>query len=481
MRAFQMKWGGHVGKLQLWPYPAQQLCKSAEADLVVWEAKGSNPFFYLSPEADHFVDLPAGWYILDMSIVEKTGALMSPKIYLDFGFGFSELHSFDLQRLCTPSGIKGVVRFCHRVFRLRFDPSTRDCSFVLENISIKRVSKLEAALKMCSALTRLERRPVELAWQVFNAWRRGGLRKAGDWLYLRFMLASSSKAIDSNYSEWIKQHDTVNAEEWRSMRRASKSLALKPLISIVVSARNTPEKCLHRCIQSVQRQAYPYWELCIADDASSNGYVQRVLEQYSSRDPRIKVVYRDASDHVSEAINSALALAAGEWMARLDHEDELSPHALYLVAIAINERPGAGILYSDEDMIDAKGRRFDPYFKPDWNPDLPYGRNPISNFGAYRMSLVKEVGGFRVDGEGSQHYDLALRCVERLQTRQIVHIPRVLYHRRAIERATALHKNDKSRLASAGERGLTSHMSKAGPCVPPLADIISGKAHLLGR
>lgn len=450
-------------KLRLLPHPAQQLHKSAgEKDgLAVWEAKGSDPFFFLSADAGHSVDLQAGWYILDIPLAEQSGSLISPKLYLDYGVGFSELHSLGLGHLSTPLGIKGVVRFDHPVSRLRFDPSTKDCRFALGDISIKRVSKFGAALHMCGTLAQREqKRPTELALQVFHEYRQGGLRKAGDWIYARFMPPVPSKAVCSNYGDWVKQHDTVTAEDWKQMRAASKSLPSTPLISIVMPVYNTPEKWLHRCIQSVQRQAYPYWELCIADDASSNGYIQKVLAQYSARDPRIKVVYRDSNGHISAASNSALALATGEWMALLDHDDELPAHALYLVAKAINERPDTGVMYSDEDKIDAQGQRFDPYFKPDWNPDLFYSQNMVSHFGVYRMSLVKEVGGFRVGYEGSQDYDLALRCIERLKPRQIVHIPKVLYHWRAIEGSTALQKSEKSYAVVAGEHALADHFSR---------------------
>lgn len=448
-------------KARLKPYPANQLKKKVHAiDSTVWEARGDDPFFYLAYGDDLSVDLPGGWYFLDISIKQRSGSLVSPKFYPDYGVGISEVFSLSLEQICTPRGINGLIRFDNYVRQLRFDPSAEQCEFSLEDISLRRLSKFGAAVYIYRTLVRRKHDPVKLAGRLFREFRNGGMRRVGDCLYGEYI--QRGKVASTYYGEWVKQNDSIGIHDWKVMRRASRTLPSQPLISIVMPVYNTPEVWLRRCIDSVLRQAYPNWELCIADDASPMSHVKKILKQYATRDSRIKVAYRDSNGHISEASNSAVALARGEWIALLDHDDELPTHALYMIAKAINERPDAQLIYSDEDKIDEKGRRFDPYFKPDWNPDLFYSQNMISHLGAYKTKLVREVGGFRKGYEGSQDYDLALRCVERLHPEQIVHIPRVLYHWRAIPGSTALQKSEKNYAVVAGARALEDHFVRTG-------------------
>src|SRR3546814_227688 len=173
-----------------------------------------------------------------------------------------------------------------------------------------------------------------------------------------------------------------------------------------------------------------------------------VVEEYARGDERIEFMRRDVNGHISEASNSALAMARGDYVALLDHDDELRPHALLEMAEAIAGNAGAGLIYSDEDKIDAEGRRFDPYFKPDWDPDLLRSQNYVCHFTAIRTDLARDVGGFRRGFEGSQDHDLVLRCTEKLEPAQIVHIPRVLYHWRTIPGSTALARDAKDYAAS---------------------------------
>jgi glycosyltransferase involved in cell wall biosynthesis len=133
---------------------------------------------------------------------------------------------------------------------------------------------------------------------------------------------------------------------------------------------NSPEKWLKLAIDSVRNQLYPNWELCVPDDASSKPQVTEIVQEYQSRDPRIKVVYRKNNGHIAAASNSAIEIATGEFIALLDHDDELGERALYTVAVEVNAHRDADLIYSDEDKVDDKGCRCDPYFKPDWNPEL---------------------------------------------------------------------------------------------------------------
>ncbi len=231
-----------------------------------------------------------------------------------------------------------------------------------------------------------------------------------------------------DYQSWVTCYDTIKDEDRAAIIRHIELLRDRPLISVLMPVYDTKPAFLRKALDSVLSQLYPIWELCIADDASSNPETRTILDDYARRDRRIKLVYRNENGHISAASNSALQLATGDFIALMDHDDELPVHALYMVAVTVNEYPEADIIYSDEDKIDADGVRQTPYFKPDWNPELFYSQNYLSHFGVFRASLVRAVGGFRLGYEGSQDYDLALRIVALTKPDRIRHIPHVLYH-----------------------------------------------------
>ena len=236
----------------------------------------------------------------------------------------------------------------------------------------------------------------------------------------------------------------------------------RQVISVIMPTYNTPEVFLRRAIESVVAQSYPYWELCIADDASTQTHVRHVLEEYARRDARIKVKFREENGHISAASNSALELATGDYVALLDHDDELAPHALQFVVHTISMEPAAQIIYSDEDKIDEEGNRSDPHFKSDWNPDLFFSQNYISHLCVYRRDLLQRIGGFREGVEGSQDQDLLLRCLSHVKTSAIVHIPKVLYHWRMAKGSTALASSEKSYTTEAGIKALTDFFDAQG-------------------
>lgn len=239
-------------------------------------------------------------------------------------------------------------------------------------------------------------------------------------------------------------------------------LARKPLISVVMPVYNVEEKWLRLCIDSVIGQLYPNWELCIADDASPAPHIRAVLDEYAARDERIKVTYRTENGHISAASNSALELATGEFTALLDHDDELSEDALYWVAAEINDHPETAMIYSDEDKIDGRGRRTEPKFKPGWSRDFFFSLNLITHLSVYRTSVLRDIGGFRVGFEGSQDHDLALRVTERISEEQIRHIPRILYHWRAIPGSVALSGDAKPYALEKGREAIRSHFERSG-------------------
>jgi cellulose synthase/poly-beta-1,6-N-acetylglucosamine synthase-like glycosyltransferase len=266
--------------------------------------------------------------------------------------------------------------------------------------------------------------------------------------------------LSAGYNKWVLRYDTLGEQDRKDICNHIPILAYQPLISILTPVYNTPKPWLRKAIESVRAQLYPNWELCIADDASTLSDVRAVLEEYQRLDKRIKVTYRDRNGHISAASNSALELATGEFIALLDHDDELPEHALYMVALTLERFPNVNMIYSDEDKIDEQGRRFGPYFKPDWNPELFTAQNMVSHLGVYRTNILRAVGGFREGVEGSQDWDLALRVAEHIPPTTIHHIPHILYHWRAISGSAAIGHEEKSYVASASQRVVREHLQR---------------------
>lgn len=256
------------------------------------------------------------------------------------------------------------------------------------------------------------------------------------------------------YAGWVR--------EFGQSTSARSAPNVGPLISLVMPLYNPTAAWLERAVASVQAQNYPHWQLCMADDASTDPLVRPLLEQLAQAEPRIQLVFRPENGHISAASNSAIAAATGPWLALLDHDDILAPDALHWVAQAIRQHPDCQLIYSDEDKLDPREARVEPYFKPDWNPDLFLSHNLFSHLGVYRTELVRSVGGFRLGYEGAQDHDLVLRCAERVRVDQIVHIPRVLYHWRMHEASTAQSLASKPYAVSAGERALNDHLQRTG-------------------
>jgi O-antigen biosynthesis protein len=253
------------------------------------------------------------------------------------------------------------------------------------------------------------------------------------------------------YADW-QQRNIPRPADLKKLAETIDVFSYKPLISVIVPVFNPSESFLRDVIESVRNQIYLNWELCIADDASTLPHVRQVLEQYQAQDSRIKVQFRDTNGHIARCSNSALDLATGEFVALLDHDDLLTPDALYEVVLLINRHPMADMIYSDEDKIDEHGRLKDPFFKPDWSPDSFLSKMYTCHLGVYRRALVTEIGGFRPGFEGSQDYDLVLRVTEK--TKNIFHIPKILYHWRIHNQSVASGSEAKPYAYQAAEKAL---------------------------
>lgn len=292
---------------------------------------------------------------------------------------------------------------------------------------------------------------------VFGKMRRGISYMQRNGLKNTLKKIKETKNNITLYEQWIQENEQ---DDPKIIKKEIEEFALKPKISIVMPVYNVDEIWLSKCIDSVKNQYYENWELCMADDCSPKPHVRPLLEKYAAEDNRIKVTFREKNGHICEATNSALSLATGDYVGLLDNDDELAPFALYEVVKCINDNPTVDLIYSDEDKIDANGKRMDAVFKSDWSPDILMGTNYICHFGVYRRSIIEEIGGFRKGYEGAQDYDLVLRFTEK--TDQIMHVPRILYHWRMLETSTAVNQDSKDYAFEAGRKAVQDALNRRG-------------------
>jgi O-antigen biosynthesis protein len=283
-------------------------------------------------------------------------------------------------------------------------------------------------------------------------------------LYLRHIHATfdmlSRYLKIGSYRRWINRYDSLAGGDCKVILDDIENFRLHPLISVVVPVFNPSERYLRATLDSVIGQLYQNWELSLADDGSTAPHVSRVLAEYAARDRRVRFVSRLAEEGISAASNSAIEIATGEFIAFLDPVDILAPHALYLVVKEINQHPTIDFLYSDEDKITRRGRRFDPQFKSDWNQDLILSQNLSSRLGVYRAALVRKVGGLRAEFDGSQDYDLILRVIEETSAERIRHIPHILYHWRPPGNWMARSFAQKFEASIAGRNAVEEHLRR---------------------
>ena len=298
----------------------------------------------------------------------------------------------------------------------------------------------------------------EIAWRTEQIYRSSQIRHQS-WPK-KPINNQTQQGADDQYNRYLKEiepeldHTEEQIREWLDLNKDA------PLISIIIPTYNTNSNHLRKCIESVCRQSYPNWELCICDDCSSTVSVKTILKSYQAIDPRIKLIFREKNGHICEASNDALSLATGEYVALLDHDDILADNALYWVARELQKKPQANLIYSDEDKVNDDGIRSCPHFKPAFNIDLLLSYNFISHLGVYRREILKQIGGFRVGFEGSQDHDLALRTVLESSPDQIIHIPRVLYHWRAHSGSTASNPDSKDYTTESGHRAVQHYLDE---------------------
>ena len=354
----------------------------------------------------------------------------------------------------VPRGVQQlVVALPPNVCGLRLSPRESPGPFRLSGVTISEISVPgllgQRALDLSRSVAAEPRQLPVLLRSAVRALRTNGLPSVA-----RAGADAPPEGQEGTYPRWVRRYGTFTEADRHRAHAAIENWPFRPKISVLMPVFNTPENQLVRAIESVSTQVYENWELCIADDASTDPAVGKVLATFATKDPRIRPRRRERNGHIAEATNSALAAAGGEFVVFLDHDDELTPDALAVVVEALNRWPQTDLLYSDEDKLDERGERLDPAFKPDWSPELLLAQNYVGHLLAIRTELVRRVGGMRPGFEGSQDHDLLFRISEVISAERIRHLPFVLYHWRRSAGSTATSAEAKPYAEAAGVRAV---------------------------
>lgn len=414
-----------------------------------WLSLSDDPQFLVKSRG-----LKKGWYKLNVDL--NVQQYNTAKLYLEYKHqGVAEEDTLVIPLKPT----RGANRFFYidkDLVRLRFDPVETTGEFKLTQFQLIKLPEFYAYRRL---LIRIKNLHPELRFKSLKTLKHHlktqAILKNSHWKVLALEAYSqtfSTTETAESFQHWVDHTEQIKLERFIALM--PKPCSKQPTFSIVLPTYNTLPRHLIDCIQTVQNQTYPHWQLCIVDDASTQKEHLQLIHQYAQQDPRIVFYQRTQNGHISVASNDALNLATGEYTLLLDHDDLLCKHTLHLFTDAINKNPQAQLLYADEDKIDEYGNRFMPHFKPDWNPDLLYSQNYIGHPVIYKTQRLKDLGGFRSEVDGSQDHDLLLRYTQTLTVNEIIHLPWILYHWRSSEFSTALDPQAKSYTTQAGIKAL---------------------------
>ncbi|WP_227718284.1 glycosyltransferase family 2 protein [Microbulbifer sp. Q7] len=429
----------------------------SEVEGCSWRSLADKPLFAVRARV-----FRPGWYMLELQLTSTISGV-DAELLLDAGNGFVHAETITLP-LRNGRVAKRIVYFPARVHALGLSLLAVSDTFSVDHFRLVRLAPCFAQDRLARRLSNMH--PMyrgQSKAQVISRIRGMAEELGQNWRHIvleRYAETFVRRKHDRDYQRWI-DHVEPGLQS-SACGSIDVSADAGPLISILLPTFNADIVQLQACIDSVLNQCYPHWQLCIADDASTDLAVHDCLLSYQARDSRIQVTLRETNGHIALATSSALELAQGDFVTFLDQDDTLATHALARVIRAIGENPEALLIYSDEDKMDEDGQRFDPHFKPDWNPDLLLSQNYICHLAVYRAELIKQAGAFRAGAEGSQDHDLLLRCLPQLNARNVVHIPDILYHWRAAEGSTALAGSNKAYAIQSGMRAVADYLEREG-------------------
>jgi len=421
-----------------------------------WVSTGNDPQFIIHPARR----MPTrrftkGWYLLRVKMTEANHQSHVGKLYLNLQKG--ELTTVDVPWHST--------KFVNRLFylesnnaMLRFDPCEAETEFTVNTFMISKVPSFIAMRHMKQRLYKLLSH-VDDVEEYLDTNRKLNGGKLIETVYEEYNKTFTIGAMEKSYPFWVEFDEPRTLEKVKSTFSQAQS---EVKFSIILPTYNTDPIYLRECIDSVLQQTHKNWELCIADDASTNADTISTLESYAKKHANIKLTLLSKNGHISKSSNAALNMVTSEYVLLLDHDDTLPAHTLSFFAKTITDNPMATVLYGDEDKIDEQGNRHQPHFKPDWNPDLLLSQNYICHPVVYKTSVLKKIGGFRVGVEGSQDHDLLLRATAGLTANEVIHLPFILYHWRVIENSTASNASAKSYTTDAGIEAIKYFLEQSG-------------------
>ena len=421
-----------------------------------WLSTGDDPQFIIHPARR----IPSrtfakGWYLLRVKITEANHQSHVGKLYSNLQKG--ELTTVDVPWHST--------KFVNRLFylesnnsMLRFDPCEAETEFTLNTFMISKVPSFIAMRHMKQRLYKLLSH-VDDVEEYLDTNRKLNGGTLIETVYEEYNKTFTTGVMEKSYPFWV-EFDEPRALQKMQQTFTSEQSEVK--FSIILPTYNTDPIYLRECIDSVLQQTHTNWELCIADDASTNAETISTLKSYAQKHANIKLNLLSENGHISKSSNAALSMVTSDYVLLLDHDDTLPAHTLSFFAKAITDNANAKVLYGDEDKIDEQGNRHQPHFKPDWNPDLLLSQNYICHPVVYKTSVLKKIGGFRVGVEGSQDHDLLLRATGGLKHGEVVHLPFILYHWRVIENSTASDASAKSYTTDAGIEAIRHFLEHSG-------------------
>ena len=401
-----------------------------------------------------------GWYLLQIDLKHPQANHHLAKLYIDYGEGIQDENCI-LLPLRPHRHTTRIIHLHASPDFMRLDPTETDGPFQIKTFKLIPLPTFYALHRQTVRIKMLHLDYQHLTLgQIKKALRKkakSNQKTLAETILEAYNQTFTNFQVGKDYGQWIQKTEIPLMNKYLQTRVCADT---QPTLSILLPTYQTEPQHLKDCIESVIRQTYANWQLCIVDDASPSQKHLAIIENAQQQDARIQYQRRTENGHISQASNDALSMASGKYTLLLDHDDRLSPHALTLFVDAINKHPKAKLFYADEDKIDELGHRYMPHFKPDWNPDLLYSQNYIGHPVVYQTQRFKQINGFRTGVEGSQDHDLLLRYTQNLNNDEIIHLPWILYHWRAIEASTAQNSDSKGYTSQAGIKALQDFFNR---------------------
>ena len=440
--------------------PVNDIQETHRSNIGTWTSTGDDPQFICEFP---LIDLHTGWYMITLDI-ECSSVSDIATFYVNLGKGYIEDDSikvpYQSRRVC-----KRIVRFDRKARGIRFDPLSSRGQFQVREFTVSPVAFKFAENRMLSKLMRWNPSSHEDTIAATRQLLKLQASKSGQsyqsLLESRYSAIFANPMRSHNYNLWIEKIEAQKTPTQGNIVSIG-SKSKRPKISVIMPTCNSDLDLLTAAIESVIKQSYSNWQLCISDDGSESEEIKTAIKNFVKTDDRINAVFGLESSGIANNTNSALQLATGEYCVFLDHDDLLAEHALYEIAKAVMENPLLKLIYSDEDKIDSTGARAEPHFKPDWNPDLLLSQNYICHLVALKRSVIQQVGGLRTGFEGAQDHDLLLRVMEVVTPAEVQHIQKILYHWRMAAGSTSATASAKSYTTDSGVAAIADHLARVG-------------------